>query len=76
MRKRKSFLASLMLSSCLATAANAEGMKIGVLNDQSRRPGRLRRYRIRHRGPHGGPGLRRTVAGMPVEVVSADHQTR
>ena len=35
MGRRKSFLASLMLSSFLATAASAESLKIGVLNDQS-----------------------------------------
>jgi branched-chain amino acid transport system substrate-binding protein len=76
MRKRKSFLASLMLSSCLATAANAESLKIGVLNDQSgvqadfAGTGSVIAARMAVQD-YGG-----TVAGMPVEVVTADHQNK
>ncbi len=76
MRKRKSFLASLMLSSCLATAANAESLKIGVLNDQSgvqadfAGTGSVIAARMAVQD-FGG-----TVAGMPVEVVTADHQNK
>ena len=76
MRKRKSFLASLMLSSFLATAANAESLKIGVLNDQSgvqadfAGTGSVIAARMAVQD-FGG-----TVAGMPVEVVTADHQNK
>jgi branched-chain amino acid transport system substrate-binding protein len=76
MRKRKSFLASLMLSSFLATAANAESLKIGVLNDQSgvqadfAGTGSVIAARMAVQD-YGG-----TVAGMPVEVVTADHQNK
>jgi branched-chain amino acid transport system substrate-binding protein len=76
MRKRKSFLASLVLSSCLATAANAESLKIGVLNDQSgvqadfAGTGSVIAARMAVQD-YGG-----TVAGMPVEVVTADHQNK
>ena len=76
MRKRKSFLASLMLSSLLATAANAESLKIGVLNDQSgvqadfAGTGSVIAARMAVQD-FGG-----TVAGMPVEVVTADHQNK
>ena len=76
MRRRKSFLASLMLSSFLATAANAESLKIGVLNDQSgvqadfAGTGSVIAARMAVQD-FGG-----TVAGMPVEVVTADHQNK
>ena len=76
MRKRKSFLASLMLSSFLVTAANAESLKIGVLNDQSgvqadfAGTGSVIAARMAVQD-YGG-----TVAGMPVEVVTADHQNK
>ena len=76
MRTRKSFLASLMLSSLLATAANAESLKIGVLNDQSgvqadfAGTGSVIAARMAVQD-FGG-----TVAGMPVEVVTADHQNK
>jgi branched-chain amino acid transport system substrate-binding protein len=76
MGRRKSFLASLMLSSFLATAASAESLKIGVLNDQSgvqadfAGTGSVIAARMAVQD-FGG-----TVAGMPVEVVTADHQNK
>jgi branched-chain amino acid transport system substrate-binding protein len=76
MGRRKSFLASLMLSSFLATAASAESLKIGVLNDQSgvqadfAGTGSVIAARMAVQD-YGG-----TVAGMPVEVVTADHQNK
>jgi branched-chain amino acid transport system substrate-binding protein len=65
-----------MLSSFLATAANAESLKIGVLNDQSgvqadfAGTGSVIAARMAVQD-YGG-----TVADMPVEVVTADHQNK